>query len=795
MDQELLRQFDGIPYPEHDSKALAAEVQEFAAWSCPGVTLDLSQAQALPRRAKESLARHFRIAQGGTPVLLKKDASFASEGFRLERTQTQITLTASDDSGFRYAVCELEERIRSGEYGTFAETPAIPRRITRCFYSPNSRPPLKLDELKDDADYYPEAYLDRIMHDRLNGVWITVYLNDMPCSLFPERGAEAPQILGKLQRVADRCAEYGIKCYLYMAEPRIFADGRWKSGSLDDLKRHPGLAGHQTGNTYQFCTSTEKGKQYLRETVGHIFSTVHGLGGIINIMCQESAHPCALWKLYPHSRMCNCPRCSKRSAGELFGEIAGVMADTIKKYQPDAEFFGWFYASFHMPGEPENAIRFEIADHWPANASMIHNLETGGLNRQLGRDHYVQDYSLSWAGPSDYFFELASHLPHLAAKMQTGCSHEDASVPYLPVPGILYERYRNLRKVNCSAVMQCWYFGSFPGLMNRAAGRLSFDPFPQDAEQFLTELARPEWGEDAVAVGKAWNLFSEGYKYFPENLSFKWCGPLHNSVVCPWYLYPADKPVTPSYTQAFPKNSGDRFGEYFNYGHTPAEIGIPSYRILRNQYINENDPWYGKKVVVDSRFGIETEPFLPLTLHLISDSWHGQIEPCEEAELYIAHQDSWKELQNRAFKRQSAWLYGFDWRGIGESMPDGCDQYGHEFFQLYKFDYHYDAMSRLIGESFLGDRVLDILKTIRLLKAQGVKKITLSGSGIGLVPAVLAAFLTGEKVKTAFPCQAKSWLESSLAPFEQLPQSLIPAGILKLTDLDELQRMVEEENK
>ena len=37
-------------------------------------------------------------------------------------------------------------------------------------------------------------------------------------------------------------------------------------------------------------------------------------------------------------------------------------------------------------------------------------------------------------------------------------------------------------------------------------------------------------------------------------------------------LYPADLPVAPSYTQAFPKNSGDRFGEFFGYEHTLDEV-------------------------------------------------------------------------------------------------------------------------------------------------------------------------------------------------------------------------------
>lgn len=30
------------------------------------------------------------------------------------------------------------------------------------------------DELMDDVDYYPEPYLDRLAHEGINGLWITV---------------------------------------------------------------------------------------------------------------------------------------------------------------------------------------------------------------------------------------------------------------------------------------------------------------------------------------------------------------------------------------------------------------------------------------------------------------------------------------------------------------------------------------------------------------------------------------------------------------------------------------------
>ena len=574
MNKELFQAYDAIPWPPRGELKFVDEIREYAELPfTPHKKLHLVNPELCPETALFSLKRHFILDETGVPLYLVRRNRLAPEEFSLAVTDKIISLAAADDSGFRYGICELEERLADGEFtGTVRLKPWVKHRISRCFFAPNTRPPLKLDELTDDVDYYPEAYLDRIMHERLNGVWLTIYLNDMPSSAFPERGRDADARLAKLKRVAERCAKYGIKCYIFMAEPRNFS-GRWKSNTLEEMAAHPELSSRDdAGNTY-FCTSTAEGKRYIAETVGYLFSKVPELGGIINIMSLESAHPCAERKLYPHIGACRCPRCSKFTAPQLYSEIARVFSRAMKHYNPEAEFFGWFYSGFHMPGEPENDVRLAIAEAWPAECTLIHNCETGGENPQCGKTMIVQDYSLSWPGPSGYWRDMAARAPKIGAKMQTGCSHEDATVPYLPVPGVLFERYHGLHQAeNCAAVMQCWYFGSVPSVMNRAAGRLSCDPMPESEPAFLEELARPGWGNHAAEVARAWELFSRSYRNFPETIAFKWFGPLHASIAFPWYAYPADLPIAPSFTQAFPKNSGDRIGECVGYGLNFAEV-------------------------------------------------------------------------------------------------------------------------------------------------------------------------------------------------------------------------------
>lgn len=577
MNNELFKKFDDIPWPPRGELKFVEEIKEYAELPCPRTKkINVVTPELLPETAKITLERHFIPDEKGIPLTLVRDESFAPEEFLLEVKNDTVTLTAADASGFRYGVCELEERFAGSDFeGSIRRKPWVKHRISRCFFAPNTRPPLKLDELTDDLDYYPDAYLDRIMHERLNGVWLTLYLNDMPSSFFPERGKDADQRLGKLKKVAERCAKYGIKCYIFMAEPRSFA-GTWKSNTKEDLLAHPELASvwkSPNGDVTYFCTTSPEGKQYITETVGYIFSKVPELGGIINIMSLESSHPCAERKLYPHVGECTCPRCSPYTGAELYAEMARTFSNAMKKYAPEAEFFGWYYSAFHMPGEPENTVVQQVASAWPEDCTLLYNCETGGENEQCGRTLIVQDYSLSWAGPSNFWKGLASRAKKIAAKMQTGVSHEDATVPYFPVPDILFERYQGLKAAgNCEAVMQCWYFGSVPSIMNKAAGRLSFTPMPESDQEFLLELARPDWGEHAPQVAKAWKAFSVSYRNFPECIAFKWAGPLHFSIVYPWYVYPADLPISPSYTQAFPKNSGDRIGECMGYVFSFAEI-------------------------------------------------------------------------------------------------------------------------------------------------------------------------------------------------------------------------------
>ena len=191
-----------------------------------------------------------------------------------------------------------------------------------------------------------------------------------------------------------------------------------------------------------------------------------------------------------------------------------------------------------------------------------------------------------------------------------------------------------------------------------------------------------------------------------------------------------------------------------------------------------------------ARYGLEVDKSMVTTMFCVSNQGYFKLAPEECVELYVPHQSCVAELDDRQVTEKQN-LFGIDYRGVGESTPDGCDQDKvRDFFANYKYDYHFASLSLLMGESYLGDRVRDVLGAIELLTAYGVKKIKLTSSGIGRIPALFAALLTSRNVQYA-PDLPLSSLDSQVWDAEgTIPQSMLPVGLLKYTDFPELEKFV-----
>ncbi len=569
---------DNIVLPTVQEWSFADELRqpEFTSWDwtrrfavadeadlSKGVTiqLDFPDTENLLGSALENIKHFLELGKikiksaGGFPIILRSYNASNFETYRIKITPTQCCLESGDTEGIRRAIYYLIDEILIAEgpflkCGYIKRQPFIKSRISRCFFGPLKRPPFYCDELMDDVDYYPDAYLSRLAHEGVNGLWLTIDFKCLGRSDIMPVDAHIEQRLAKLRRIVNSCRRYGIKIYLYCCEPVSFDE--------DDpiLQKFPELAGTIIPGKRGFCPSSATAQEYLRQILYSIFFAVPHLGGMIVLSVGEWYTLCCNFP--GHS----CPNCGDQQAWQVLKLSLSAIEKGMREANPEAELISWPYTQIYY-WERENAI--EAASHIPSGVKLMHNFESAGNKVQLGKKRTVSDYWLSYIGPSSFFEACAqnarkSNTP-VFAKLQVGCSWECATTQYLPVPDNLYKKYRAMLNLGVSGVMQCWYFGAYPSLMTQAAGILSFRPFPASSKVFLERLAQLHWGkESAPRVVAAWKLFSKAYDHYPLCNDLGYIGPVHDSVVWHLHLKPVNRRLTPSWQITFPP-PGDRVGE------------------------------------------------------------------------------------------------------------------------------------------------------------------------------------------------------------------------------------------
>ena len=201
----------------------------------------------------------------------------------------------------------------------------------------------------------------------------------------------------------------------------------------------------------------------------------------------------------------------------------------------------------------------------------------------------------------------------------------------------------------------------------------------------------------------------------------------------------------------------------------PSVIKVPEYRMLRHARDTKGIPL--------RRMGLETEKGILVTLYS-----KGEVLPLKEkVELIISEKGSYNVLGSSIPKDPEAEVRSLDYRGCGDSLSYAG------FHANYDQDYFYSSLGVMWNEPLIGRRVL---AAIKFLKAQGVKTITLRSEGLGIIPAVFAAVLSDVPVKLYLEDQKiPTYTGHVLDPAAPIPQSFVPGGILKVTDLDELIRL------
>jgi dienelactone hydrolase len=212
---------------------------------------------------------------------------------------------------------------------------------------------------------------------------------------------------------------------------------------------------------------------------------------------------------------------------------------------------------------------------------------------------------------------------------------------------------------------------------------------------------------------------------------------------------------------------------------------LPHHRVLRP---------VRKDGAVLARYAVETQE------HIRAILWKRMADPTRpftldverEVNLYLAHVSAEADLDldgdDLALALQERPpLYALDVRGLGESMPE---EQRPGFFQPYGMDYMFHAYGAMLGKSYLGRRVYDVLCTMDLLAQEGAEAIHLYGRGQGAILAVFAALYHPRVASVTLKNGPRSFHEWTQTSNVAWPAADFVYGMLQVCDLPDCLRVL-----
>ncbi len=537
--------------------------------------------EGLLQTAETDFNRFLREAgllkQDASAVVTAKADGLDGEAFRTTVLQNEIRIEAGNTEGIRRGLYELEDRLAGSRSlilppGVSTRTPWLKNRISRSCFAPVKRPPFHRDELMDERDYYPEEYLNTLAREGVNGLWITVVFREICTTDFFPADPFAERRLAKLRGIAEKCRRYGIRIWAFCVEP-----SKWHDLQNPCPADAPELKGPEGYSGFSFCPNSETAQKYLYECTNSLFAAVPRLGGLITISRGEGLTSCLSTLSVFEERETPCGSGCGLGVGEILEKTLRPMADGIHAAAPEAGLISWIYLPY---AEQAASWIYKLPEKLGRDVILAFNFESGCTETQLGKIRTGGDYWLSRSRPGDRFARMASAVQghcSLCAKIQACSSHEIATAPFIPVPGLLYRKYREMRRLGVEHVMLCWFFGGSPGLMNKAAGRLAYEDFLSGEDEFLRTLAERDWKRQAREMAEVWKGFSDAYANYPLDTRFQYYGPMHDGPVWPLHLKQVMRPL-PRTWRPDGEPAGDMLGDALS-GHTLAEAAVLTRRL------------------------------------------------------------------------------------------------------------------------------------------------------------------------------------------------------------------------
>ncbi len=353
-----------------------------------------------------------------------------------------------------------------------------------------------------ELDPFPDGLLRRLANLGVNGVWMHTVLRHLaPGGVFPEFGEGHETRLANLRALVQRAKRHGIGIYLYVNEPRAM--------TAPFFEKRPHLKGVQEGDHFAVCTSVPEVRQWITDSLAHVFANVPDLAGVFTITASENLTNCA-----SHYGQANCPRCRDRSGAVIVAEVNAAIEAGVHRAAPGAKVIAWDWgwkdewAADILAALPKSCWFMSVSE-WSKP------IERGGVKLA------VDEYSLSVVGPgprATRHWALARQAGlKTVAKIQANNTWELSAVPYLPVLDLVAEHGANLAGARIDGTMLSWTLGGYPSPNLDVVQHLGRTPTPEKGA-VLDAVARERYGHGgAPHVRKAWTAFSEAFREYPYN--------------------------------------------------------------------------------------------------------------------------------------------------------------------------------------------------------------------------------------------------------------------------------------
>ena len=369
---------------------------------------------------------------------------------------------------------------------------------------------------------FPDELLRAYAALGIGGVWTQAVLYTMiPCEYDLSLSKGWEQRIHGLNLLIKRLAQYGLKLYLYINEPREVSDKIFES--------RPELRGDVYHEGFSsLCLSVPEVQDFLRNSIRRLTELAPGLGGYITITSSENHTNCYSHKL---SGKTTCPRCLGKTRSDLYSLVNRLIYEGATAADPNVTVMAYNWGWDREEGSDAATVA-----GLPKEVVVLGVSERGKEKTIGGVTVKTADYSISIPGPSDFTmnrFRIAGeHGCRIAAKVQLNNSWELCAVPYIPVFGLFYRAIRDLvEKVDPAILMMTWTHGGFPSPVLAMAAKMTGKdaPIPEPDDLFASLYPNADREKLLAAI----RAFDAAFEEYPFSVGTMYNGPQHMGPALP----------------------------------------------------------------------------------------------------------------------------------------------------------------------------------------------------------------------------------------------------------------------